>query len=485
MSDPHPSQHGSPRTEQGSARIKFRRALTLMAMTLFLPGSAQIVTGNKRVGRIALRVWIISWATVGLVVLLALTWRSSILTLVTSGSVMWCVRTAAVLIAVGWAALFFDAWRLGAPLELRRPHRLAMAGVNSLLCFVTAGSLLFGAHVMSVQQDFMGAVFGGDEISVPKQGRYNVLLLGADSGKGRVGLRPDSLSVASIDQETGKTVLVGLPRNLANVRFPEGSTMYKEFPNGFDCEGCYLNSVNTWAEDRKDLFPGVKHPGIVATKQAVEATTGLKINYYAMVNLRGFRALVDSVGGVRIQVPARVPIGGIGSPITGYVPKGTHTLNGNQTLWFARSRVANNDYSRMARQKCVMSAMLQQLSPRKILLNVEDLADSSKKMLETDIPEKDSGTFIDLALKARSTKVSTVSIVPPAINTSDPDIGDIRAMVKRAVDKSEGKPVQAAKGPKLTRAQQDRAERERLQAPDRDKKHATAVNDSEDLTAAC
>ena len=41
-----------------TARIQFRRALTLAAMTLVMPGSAQLVQGNKRVGRIAIRIWL-------------------------------------------------------------------------------------------------------------------------------------------------------------------------------------------------------------------------------------------------------------------------------------------------------------------------------------------------------------------------------------------------------------------------------------------
>ncbi len=65
-----------------------------------------------------------------------------------------------------------------------------------------------------------------------------MLLLGGDSGPDRSGLRPDSLTVASIDKDTGRTVLVGLPRNLQDVPFPKGSVMRKEFPDGFDCEGC-------------------------------------------------------------------------------------------------------------------------------------------------------------------------------------------------------------------------------------------------------
>ena len=39
-------------------RVRFRRAVTLMLMTLVLPGSAQLVSGRRRVGRIALWTWL-------------------------------------------------------------------------------------------------------------------------------------------------------------------------------------------------------------------------------------------------------------------------------------------------------------------------------------------------------------------------------------------------------------------------------------------
>jgi hypothetical protein len=40
-----------------AARVRYRRALMLMVMTLAVPGSAQLVAGNRRVGRVATRVW--------------------------------------------------------------------------------------------------------------------------------------------------------------------------------------------------------------------------------------------------------------------------------------------------------------------------------------------------------------------------------------------------------------------------------------------
>ena len=58
--------------------IRLRRALTLLAMTLVLPGSAQLVSGSKRVGRISLRIWGVLWLLAVAVVVMGLTNRTLI-----------------------------------------------------------------------------------------------------------------------------------------------------------------------------------------------------------------------------------------------------------------------------------------------------------------------------------------------------------------------------------------------------------------------
>jgi LCP family protein required for cell wall assembly len=463
------------RAAEASERVQFRRALTLTFMTLLMPGSAQLVMGHRRIGLLAVRVWLGCLLVGGFVLILSLTSRSGLFTLLTNESVLTLGRWLLMAGAIAWVALLLDAWRLGRPLQLRRKHRLWMTAVNGVLCFATAGVMLFAAHLVAVQNGFIGTVFASDTVSGPESGRYNVLLLGGDSGPDRTGLRPDSLTVASIDAETGRTVLIGLPRNLENVPFPDGSVMAKEFPRGFDCEGCTLNGVNTWANDHHQLF-GEKSPGVKATMGAVEEITGLDLNYYAMVNLRGFSKLVDAVGGVTIDVKERTAIGGIGAPIRGWIPAGEQKLDGTQTLWYARSRVQNDDWSRMGRQKCVMNAMLHQLSPKTVLMNVERIADSSRSLLTTDIPAKQLGTFMDLALKARAEKVSTVSLVPPVIFTGNPDYEKVRRLVARAIDKAEGKA--GASGGILDA---------RLSMPDtqQEKKDPRKANQTEDLDALC
>jgi LCP family protein required for cell wall assembly len=421
-----------------AARVRFRRAIALMAMTLVAPGSAQLVAGNRRVGRIALRVWIGS-ILFGTVVLVAvLLDRRIAFRLGTNADLLLLLWLALLAGAVGWAALFVDAWRIGSPLSLRLPHRRAVVGLNGLLCLSVAGTMLFSAHLVAVHRDWVIAVFGDGEVTEAHAGRYNVLLLGGDSGAGRWGLRPDSMTVASVDAETGRTVLIGLPRNMASFPFEDGSVMDEEFPDGFDCDGCFLNGVSTWAEDHSDLFDDADTAGIDATTMAVEGITGLRINYWAMVNMAGFKQLVDAVGGVTVNVRQPIPIGGLGDDVTGYIDPGEQKLNGFEALWFARAREGSDDYSRMARQKCVMNAMVQQLSPESVLRNFEDLATASSEMFSTNLPASEASTFIDLALKARGQKMSTLSLVPPLINTGDPDIELIHGKVAEAIDRAEG-----------------------------------------------
>ncbi|MDX6276097.1 MAG: polyisoprenyl-teichoic acid--peptidoglycan teichoic acid transferase [Nocardioidaceae bacterium] len=440
MSDVRSSVMGGSyaRPADTSARIQFRRALTLTAMTLVMPGSAQLVMGNRRVGKISIRIWLGFLAVGAFFVFKALTSRQGLFALITDPHLLTLGRWILIGGAIAWVALIVDAWRLGRPRELARRHRLWMTGLNSVLCFVTAGTMFFAAHLVAVQSSFIGTVFASNTVSEAAHGRYNVLLLGGDSGPDRSGLRPDSLTLASIDKSTGRTVLIGLPRNLQNVPFPKGSVMAKQFPEGFNCPGCELNGVNTWANDHASLFKE-KTPGIDATMGAVEQITGLKVNYYALVNMHGFSKLVDAVGGVTVNVKQRTAIGGIGSPIRGWIPAGTHKLTGDQTLWYSRSRVQNDDWSRMGRQKCVMNDMLHQLSPQKVLLNFSKLAGSGKALLTTSIPQQDLDVFLNLALKAKTQKTSTVSLVPPVIYTGNPDFKKVRRLVDRAIAKAEGK----------------------------------------------
>lgn len=433
--------------QQRSERVKLRRGLAVLAMTLLLPGSAQIVAGNRRVGRIALRIWIGLWALAVLVGVFALVWPSGAVAVFTFGPTLRVIQVVLILVGLGWAVLMIDAWRISRPPELARRHRLGFAILNLALVGAVLGALLASASIVSAQRNLMSTVFAGGGDKVAKQGRFNILLMGGDAGPDRTGLRPDSMTVASVDEETGRTVLISLPRNLEDVPFPESSPMHKKFPNGYSCpdHSCMLNAIYTYASGNKDLYPHVKNPGAQATAEAIEGATGLQINYWALIDLQGFQDLVNAVGGITMDVYRRVPIGGGHAKLYGYVEAGKNRhLGGREALWFARSRSDSSDYDRMIRQKCVMNAMLKQLDPVTVLKNFNQIAAAGKEVVATDIPTSKINTMMELALKARQLPVSNVAVVPPLIQPGNPDFGVIRRAVNNKIAASEAADAKAA-----------------------------------------
>jgi len=424
-----------------SPRRRFRRALLLCVMTVVAPGSAQVAVGNRWVGRLALAVWVALIAGAVYLAWKFRTDRATVLGYATDTDVLMFARIAMLVGVVIWLALFVDAWRLGNPFRLGFGRAALVTLINTAIVVGVAGSTAFASQVMTESRDVVKTVFVAKTTSAPLQGRYNILLIGSDSGKGRTGIRPDSLNVASIDSKTGSVVLVALPRNLENVPFPEDSPMHDLYPYGYNCgDECLLNAVHTAAQGRTDLYPDSKDPGLDATIDAVEGVTDLKINYYVMINMQGMRSLVDAVGGVTIDVKTRIAMFGHDDAWKNvYIEPGKQKLTGAQSLWYARSRVQSDDYTRMGRQKCLMSAMLHELSPQTVLTNVSDIAASSKELLSTSIPAEELGPFADLALKAKGQKIATVSLVPPDVNVAAPDFPAIQQMIAEAIDKSEGK----------------------------------------------
>lgn len=449
-----------------SPRVRFRRAMTLCLLTIVVPGSAQLIFGNKWVGRFALTIWVFLVGGAGYLAYTARSDRRQILNLFTDTDALLIARAGIILIAALWVMLFIDAWRLGSPFRLNFGRAAVITVLNLAIIASAVGSTAYASQLIRVSRDTVTHVFTAKETSAPLKGRYNILLVGSDARADRTGVRPDSLTVASIDANTGKVVLVSLPRNLQNVPFSEGSPMLKIYPYGFNCGSeCLLNAVHTAAQNRTDLYPGSKDPGLDATIDAVQGVTNLKINYYVMVNLNGFKGLVNAVGGVTMDVKTRIAMFGHDDAYkNAYIEIGKQNLNGQQALWYARSRVQSDDYTRMGRQKCLMAAMLDQLSPATVLLNATKIAKSGKELLSTNIPAKELGQFADLALKSRSTKIRTVSIVPPTFNTVAPNFPAIQDAIQQAIDKSE-----ATASP--TAGAKDDSGR--------------AANNSDDLNAAC
>ena len=315
--DPRPASPGAVHGRPTSG-VQFRRALVLMLMTLVLPGSAQLVAGRKEVGRIALRIWL------GLIV-----HRCSC----SSGS-GWCsARSSSGCSPTPscWAwcgiVLMRDGGRLGLAVRRRLAARRAAGAAaeaapgdgrhqRRALLLASPGRLLFASHVVGRAE----GLHQRDVHRRPRHRRHTTAATtcccsAATPAPDRWGLRPDSLTVASIDAEHRQDGAVRAAAQHAELPVRQGLDHGTSSSRTATTAATQLRAelaVHLGRATTRRCSRASTNPGVEATIEAVEGITGLKINYYAMVNLQGFRKLVDAVGGVTLNVRDRIPIGGVG-----------------------------------------------------------------------------------------------------------------------------------------------------------------------------
>jgi polyisoprenyl-teichoic acid--peptidoglycan teichoic acid transferase len=265
-------------------------------------------------------------------------------------------------------------------------------------------------------------------------GRYTVLLLGSDAGPSRVGARTDTMVLLSIDPRTRSAVMIGIPRNLEKIPFPPGP-MQQRFPAGFDD---LANAVYGYGTAHRDLFPHAKDPGATAIEEAVAAATGLEIDDWAMVDLDGVVGVVRALGGLTLDVPKEVadrvsPYVDGGPWISADIKAGRQHLTADQAYVYVRSRHADSDYQRMARQRCVLGAIGTQLTGSRLIATYPDLAAAVRRNVTTDIPRSRLPQLIALGSSLRLSNVRTLLLVPPVVDPRSPDYGAIRALVRAAL----------------------------------------------------
>ena len=429
--------------DSGSQPVMTRRAWVLVALNILIPGSAQLIAGNRQLGRFGVGATFVLWALViaaGLTFLLA---RSAIFTIASMSIGLIAIALILVFYAALWLVLTFDTLRLARLVKAAPSARGWVAGLATILLVATSGTAAYGAFVATTASNFVSNVF----ITAPPKpaidGRYNIMLLGGDSGPDRDGLRPDSITVVSIDAATGSATMIGLPRNMEYVPFSEGSPLAAAYPNGYGadlgCEVsvCLLNSVYTEVELMSpEMYPDAvtqgSEPGIEGMRDAVQGITGLSIQYYALIDMQGFLDLVDSLGGVTVDVATAVPIHAdeTFTTVAEWIGPGVVHLDGYHALWYARSRHDTSDYDRMARQRQLEEALLEQFTPANVLSQLQAVAAAGTRVVKTDIPQASLGYFVELASKTKNLPLQSVELVPDnGVDPEDPDFDYIRQLV--------------------------------------------------------
>ena len=429
-----------------------RRGWWLIVLNFLAPGTAQVLAGNRRLGRIGVVSTLVMWTLVIVAVLSALAWRSVFLAIATNWFALLLAQGLLIGYAVLWLVLTVDTLRLVRLVKTGRRARFGIAAASIALLVVASGTAVYAAGVAGSTRDTFGAIFGASGPAVePSEGYYNILLLGADHVTTNDSKRFDSISVVSINAETGATTITGFPRDMPGFPFSEGP-MRDRYPNGHEGHasatcgwGSGINQLNTEVEVCQDgalLYPDAagngSAPGIEATKDAAEGILGIEIPYYATIDMYAFEALIDALGGVEITVKDRIPLGGphhTGQPleewVKGWIEPGTQRMDGYTANWYARSRHTTSDFDRMRRQRELQQAILAQFTPQVVLTRFQEVSSAGADLVSTDLPQSFIPTLLDLALKAREQKVTTIELTPDGgIDEHNPDWAYIQELVR-------------------------------------------------------
>ena len=433
-----------------------KRAWWIILLNFIIPGSAQVLAGNRRLGRIGIIFTLGFWALAIFAILFALVSKLAIFTLLLNPLI--AIPLGILFICYAALIVFFtlDSLRLmnlSMVVSRGKPIIIAALAITGLVASFITGTI--GSTAITAS-NIVNKMFVNTGSLEPHKGRYNILLLGGDSGSNRFGLRPDSISVVSISAETGNAVIIGLPRNLTRIQFTPGTPIKKVYPYGYnhDCGGpCLLNAIyKSTTDNYKYLYPDAKKrgstAGMEATKSAVQWITGLKIDAYVMINMKSFVGLIDAIGGIEVNVKKALPIGGqidcvdadnehgsICPDAMGWIEKGKQHMDGRTALWYARSRHNTNDYDRMRRQREVENIVLKKIDLPTLLFRFGAIAGAGAKLVTTDIPSGEVPKLMDLAFKAKGKGLKSLQLSYPLIQADNPDFWLMRHLIAQKLRK--------------------------------------------------
>jgi LCP family protein required for cell wall assembly len=367
------------------------------------------------------------------------------------------LRAISALLGAGlgiWVASVVATYVWARPLGAPRLRSASGAILVALVCLAAAFPVAHSMRVATAQADLVETLFTDNQTATAPRGithddpwagheRVSILLLGGDGSVTRDGVRTDSVMLLVIDTSSGRSVIFGLPRNMMNAQFPADSPLHKVFPEGYSDsyapDSAMLNAIYGQVPA---TYPGIlgesDNEGADALKQAVSGSLGVPVDYYVLVNLLGFRQVVDAIGGVTVNVNEPVAINGntdLGIPPTGYIEPGPDQhLDGFHALWFARGRWGSDDYERMLRQRCMVGAIVDAADPVTVVRRYLDLADAGKEIVRTDIPRSVLPALVNLGLRVKQHRVRSLAFVASErFFSGDPDFAWMQESVQRAL----------------------------------------------------
>jgi len=273
--------------------------------------------------------------------------------------------------------------------------------------------------------------------------RLNVLMVGSDQREGDSSFNTDTMIVVSVDPATGQVAMFQVPRDMVDVPVPANARSV--------WGSVYRGKINSWFsqnKNRTDLWPGktAQARGFASLKAILGELYGLDIRYYVMVNFDGFVKVVDTLGGVQVNV--QMPVAESTYPLDSghsgriYIPAGPQHMTGAQALIFARSRHRATDFDRGRRQQRVLVSLRDQMSAQAIIANLPGLVDALKGSVKTDVKTSDLPKLLALAEGVDTRNIRSYVFAPSVYATEyqnsprgyiiTPNVPRIRRAVKDA-----------------------------------------------------
>ena len=309
----------------------------------------------------------------------------------------------------------------------------------------------------------MTSVFTSGEAAGAVDGRYNILLLGGDSGVGRVGLRPDSIQLASVDAETGRRgALRLLPRDREHHGSGPGSVMAGPDAGGLDLRRRVpaQRPLHVGHRPQEEVPGGHQGPrpardhrgGRGARPGSTSSTTCSSTSRASAASSTPSAASTSPCSGARRSAPSTRSRAGsrrATSTSTATTPSGTPAAGPTRrtTSGWRASAASSPRWSASSTR-------------RRSCCNFSDIAKATKGVFRTDIPQEALVSLATLAVKTKQQKITSVNFVPPLIKPWNYDPQVVRDTVASTIDKAETADEQAA-----PKADGDRPPRRRRPRP--------------------
>jgi LCP family protein required for cell wall assembly len=224
--------------------------------------------------------------------------------------------------------------------------------------------------------------------SIQAGDRINILLLGLNRSKNATawGYLTDTIIVVTIDPTNKTAGMLSIPRDL-------------QLPIlGYGEDRINTANVTGYTND----YPG---GGPALLERTIEASFGVPINYYVMVDFSGFAKIIDAVGGVDIDVAQTLHDTKYPDPLpedpyhytTVHFDPGLQHMDGVRALQYARSRMSTTDFDRAARQQQLLKAIQEKALGLGLITKLPALAASMKGSFKTDMAVQDMIQLASLA----------------------------------------------------------------------------------------